>query len=216
MTDNKTSMPAPADPELRALSERTFADYQQRAEEFRTGTAGHDVSQNIEALLRHITGPAPAVILDLGCGPGRDLRALTARGCRAIGLDGTRRFVEMARNGSGCEVWQQDFLALKLPPGFFDGIFANASLFHVPSRELPRVLGDLHAALRPGGVLFSSNPRGNSEEGWNGERYGVHHDLEGWRHYMTAAGFTELEFYYRPSAAPRDQQRWLASVWRRD
>jgi SAM-dependent methyltransferase len=121
----------------------------------------------------------------------------------------------MARTHSGCEVWQQDFLSLDLPAGHFDGIFANASLFHVPRRELPRVLRELHATLKPDGVLFSSNPRGNNEEGWNRGRYGVYHDLEGWRGLLQAASFTELEHYYRPPGLPREQQPWLASVWRR-
>jgi SAM-dependent methyltransferase len=112
-------------------------------------------------------------------------------------------------------VWEQDFLALRLPAGHFDGIFANASLFHVPRTELPRVLGELHATLKPDGALFSSNPRGNNEEGWNRGRYGVHHDLESWRAFADAAGFSELEHYYRPPGLPRDQQPWLASVWRK-
>jgi hypothetical protein len=64
-------------------------------------------------------------------------------------------------------VWQQDFLKLDLPAGRFDGIFANAAQFHVPSQELPRVLRQLCVALKPAGVLFSSNPRGGNEEGWN-------------------------------------------------
>ena len=121
----------------------------------------------------------------------------------------------MAREDSGCEVWCQDFLALRLPEGHFDGIFANASLFHVPSRELPRVLGELRAALKPRGVLFASNPRGNNEEGWNRGRYGAYHDLASWRAYLEAAGFLELEHYYRPAGLPLDQQPWLASAWRR-
>jgi len=102
-----------------------------------------------------------------------------------------------------------------LPPARFDGVFANASLFHVPSRELPRVLGQLHATLKPGGVLFSSNPRGENQEGWNHGRYGAYHDLEGWRRMLTAAGFSELDHYYRPAGLPRDQQPWLATVWRK-
>lgn len=207
--------PTTADQELRSIRERTLSHYDERAEEFRASTATHDVGQNIDALLRHITASPPFTILDFGCGPGRDLRALCARGHRAIGLDGTARFVQMARSDSGCEVWHQDFLSLALPAARFDGIFANASLFHVPRRELPRVLRELRAALKPGGVLFSSNPRGDNEEGWRGGRYGVHHDLDGWRQYLTAAGFTELEHYYRPAGLPRDQQSWLASVWRR-
>jgi SAM-dependent methyltransferase len=201
--------------ELAALSRRNLAHYEERAGEFRAGTAGHDVSQNIAALLRHIGGSAPLAILDFGCGPGRDLKAFAALGHKPIGLDGTPSFAAMAREQSGCEVWQQDFLALDLPPAAFDGIFANASLFHVPTQELPRVLRQLHAALKPAGVLFSSNPRGGNEEGWNGDRYGVYHDLEAWRRYLTGARFSEIEHYYRPTGLPREQQPWLASVWRR-
>jgi len=121
----------------------------------------------------------------------------------------------MAREQTGCEVWEQDFLALDLPAARFDGVFANAALFHVPAQQLPRVLRELHATLKEGGVLFSSNPHGRDEEGWNGERYGVFHTLESWRRYLDAAGFAELEHYYRPSGLPREQQPWLASVWRR-
>jgi SAM-dependent methyltransferase len=121
----------------------------------------------------------------------------------------------MAREHSGCEVWKQDFLALKLPANHFDGIFANASLFHVPSQELPRVLRELHATLKPQGVLFSSNPRGHNEEGWNHGRYGAYHDLEAWRAFLEAAAFSELEHYYRPPGLPVEQQPWLASVWRK-
>jgi len=160
------------------------------------------------------TAAPPYTLLDFGCGPGRDLKTFTRLGHHAIGLEGTPRFAQMARAYSGCEVWEQDFLSLKLPSEFFDGVFANAALFHVPAQELPRVLRELHAALKPRGVLFSSNPRGNNEEGWNAGRYGAYHDLETWRRYMSDAGYTELAHYYRPAGLPREQQPWLASVWR--
>jgi SAM-dependent methyltransferase len=193
----------------------TLQHYNQRAQEFRAGTQSHDVSQNIDALLRHIQASPPYRILDFGCGPGRDLRAFAVLGHQAIGLEGAGEFVTMARADSGCEVWQQDFLQLDLPLAYFDGVYANASLFHVPGRELPRVLGQLHATLKQGGVLFSSNPRGDNQEGWNGGRYGAYHDLGAWRGYLTAAGFQELEHYYRPTGLPFDQQPWLASLWRK-
>ena len=64
----------------------------------------------------------------------------------------------MARSYSECEVLQQDFLAMKLPERRFDGIFANASLFHVPSQELPRVLAELCETLRSR-VCFSAQTR---------------------------------------------------------
>ena len=197
------------------ISGVTIAHYSERADAFREGTWDHDVSQNIDALLRHVEGTPPLRILDFGCGPGRDLKAFVARGHAPIGLDGTAEFVQMAKTESGCDVWQQDFLKLELPPAYFDGVFANASLFHVPAAELPRVLRELQATLKPRGVLFASNPRGNDEEGWNRGRYGSYHTLESWQRYMRDAGFVELEHYYRPEGLPRDQQPWLASVWRK-
>lgn len=77
-------------------------------------------------------------MLDFGCGPGRDLQTFTRMGHIAVGLDGSERFAQMAREDSGCEVMQQDFLKLDLPAERFDGIFANAVLFHIPKQELPR------------------------------------------------------------------------------
>jgi SAM-dependent methyltransferase len=200
--------------ELEAITARTLGHYDRNAESFWRGTRDHDVAQNISALLGHIEGSAPFTILDLGCGPGRDLKAFADLGHVAVGLEGSARFVEMARAHAGCEVLHQDFLRLDLPADRFDGVFANASLFHVPTQELPRVLRELRAALKPRGVLFSSNPRGANEEGWNEERYGAYWDLETWRRHLSAAGYTELDHYFRPAGVPRERQPWLATVWR--
>jgi len=208
--------PDTVDPAVLAeITDRTIGHYDARAEAFWEGTRDHDVSQNRGALLRHLPQATGATILDFGCGPGRDLLAFSALGHTAVGLDGSPRFCEMARDLSGCEVLHQNMLALDLQPNRFHGIFANASLFHVPSAQLHRVLGELHAALAHNGVLFSSNPRGENTEGWNGERYGAYHDLQQWRASVTACGFAELEHYYRPPGQPRHRQPWLVTVWRR-
>ena len=206
--------------ELEEIARLTLEHYDRRAEDFWRGTRDHDVGQNIAALLKHIEAGSPGrkppfAILDFGCGPGRDLKALADLGHAAVGLEGAPRFAAMARAHSGCEVWEQDFLGLDLPQGRFDGVFANAALFHVPGAALPRVLRELHACLRSGGALFSSNPHGANEEGWNRGRYGAYHDLESWRRYLQDAGFAELGHYYRPPGLPRAQQPWLASIWRR-
>jgi len=220
MNDQPSLSPSQQDAQdaLHAITERTLAHYDASAEQFFEGTRDHDVRQNIAALLNAIqTGgrSAPFSILDLGCGPGRDLKAFTELGHHATGVDGSRRFVEMARAYSGCTVWQQDFVDLDLPASHFDGVFANAVLFHVPSAALPGVLRALHGCLKPGGVLFSSNPRGQNQEGWNGPRYGSYYDEETWFAHLQAAGFNLLEHYYRPAGLPREQQPWLATVWRK-
>src|SRR5271170_3279542 len=122
----------------------------------------------------------------LAAGPGETSKWLPNSVTSQSGLEGAAHFADMARAYSGCEVWQQDFLKLDLSDDYFDGVFANAALFHVPSQELPRVLLELHASLKPRGVLFSSNPHGHNEEGWNGGRYGVYHDVDTWRRYVSA------------------------------
>ena len=196
-------------------SRRTVGHYSGRAREFWEGTRDHDVTQNRAALIAHLSGDGPHHILDFGCGPGRDVHAFAQAGYVVTGLDGCATFCEMAREFSQCTILHQDFLALDLPVATYDGIFANASLFHVPCDHLSVVLAQLRQSLNDKGVLFCSNPRGADEEGWNGERYAAYHTLGSWRSRLESAGFEYLEHYYRPEGLPREQQPWLASVWRK-
>lgn len=191
----------------------TLSHYNQQAEDFWLGTKNHDVTQNHAAFLAPFPHNKTLDILDLGCGPGRDVLYFKSLGHRPVGLDGSEVFCGMARTLTGCPILQQKFLSLELPRLGFDGIFANASLFHVPSRELPRVLKDLHSALRPGGILFISNPRGNGE-GWSGLRYGHYMQIDASERFLHAAGFEILDYYYRPAGKPLPEQPWLAIVAR--
>jgi SAM-dependent methyltransferase len=201
--------------DLERIAAQTLAHYDKNAQGFWEGTRDHDVSQNIDAMLQHIAAASPLELLDFGCGPGRDLISFTALGHRVTGLEGSAQLAALARAHSGCEVLEQNFLNLDLPRERFDGVFANAVLFHIPSQALQRVLSALHSALKPGGVLFCSNPHGTGQEGWHGDRYGVFHDWPSWRNHLTSAGFEALTHYYRPPGLPREQQPWLASVWRK-
>ena len=199
------------------ITARTLGNYDATAESFWAGTRDHDVTQNYAALLDALTFSAPLRLLDFGCGPGRDLLALTALGQIVTGLDGSPVFAEMARVQSGCVVLQQNFLELALGEQQFEGVFANASLFHVPRAELGRVLGELFRALVPGGVLFCSNPRSFERdwEGFKGERYGSFLTVESWLERLTAAGFVVERHFLRPSGKPTSEQPWLAIVARR-
>jgi SAM-dependent methyltransferase len=166
-------------------------------------------------MLNYIEAASPLELLDFGCGPGRDLMSFKSLGHHVTGLEGSAQLAALARTHSGCPVLEQNFLNLDLPSARFDGVFANAVLFHIPSQALPRVLRTLHLTLKPGGVLFCSNPHGDGQEGWNGDRYGAFHDWQSWRNYVTSAGFEALTHYYRPPGLPREHQPWLASVWRK-
>ena len=139
-------------------SRRTVRHYAGRAEAFWEGTRDHDVTRiGRRSFVTYMeTGHT---IFDFGCGPGRDVRAFSKAGYEVTGLDGCATFCDMARDYSGCHILHQDFLALDLRKESFDGIFANASIFHVPTEHLARVLVQLHTALKPHGVLFCSNPQ---------------------------------------------------------
>ena len=196
-------------------TQHTISYYNRSAKEFREDTWDHDVTQNYEALINSLEGLAPYNLLDLGCGPGRDLAYFKSRGINVIGVDGSKELVKMARSETGCQVLEQNFLELDLPENYFDGVFANASLFHIPRQELPFVLSKLHSALKNRGVLFSSNPRGNNQEEFRNERYCCFYDLKTWEKILTNAGFKKISHFFRPTGLPRSKQPWLATVWRK-
>jgi SAM-dependent methyltransferase len=127
--------------QVRRFSDTTIAYYDRFARAFWNGTRDHDVNQNYAALLDAIEGDPPYSILDLGCGPGRDLSYFRSLGHEAVGLDGSRQFVATARSHSQCEVLQQDFLAMQLP----ESRFGDHQLFSVDEQILSM---NAEAALR--------------------------------------------------------------------
>lgn len=193
------------------IQQITISHYDLNAESFWLGTRDHDVSQNIHAFMQALPKDKVLDILDFGCGPGRDLATFKQLGHRPVGLDGSKAFCTMAQQHSGCSVLNQDFLSLDLTPSSFDGIYANASMFHIPSQELPSVLSRCYQALRAEGILFTSNPRG-TVEGWQGDRYGHYMEFERSKLFLEQAGFKILNHYYRPKGKPIHEQPWLAIV----
>jgi 2-polyprenyl-3-methyl-5-hydroxy-6-metoxy-1,4-benzoquinol methylase len=192
----------------------TIAEYQQTAEDYRIGTWNHDVSQNRDALIAAMSKPK-GKILDLGCGPGRDLVAFQDMGYEVTGLDATPAFVEMAIQEAGCPVLQQSFLSLNLPCNNFDGIYANASLIHVPSAEMLGVLKHLHQALSDRGVLLMSMARGDSEGYFQrptGYRYVTGWEYETLEPILIEAHFRMINHYYRPTGMPIEECSWLVMV----
>lgn len=196
------------------LTLKTLEHYESNPIGFWDNTKDHDVSQNITALLSHIQGKHPFQILDFGCGPGRDLKQFTDLGHDAYGLDGSESFCRMAHEYSGCKVYHQNFIDISLPSLFFDGIFANASLFHVPKTDLTSLLQVLHASLKENGIFFSSNPRGNREE-FASTRYCNFMELEEYQQIVELAGFELLDHYYRPQGQAKENCPWLACVFKK-
>lgn len=206
-------------------SAATIGDYDAVAAAYHDGNEGHDVSQNVAKLIDACGGGGvPLDILDVGCAGGRDLAAFTRLGHRAVGVEGSAAFVGLARrNAPQCTVLQQDLTRLSVPRISFDGIFANAVLFHIPRDRIDALLWKLYSALRPGGVFFASNAHGFGEdrEGWTEGRtvetrsWVCWLSESSWKAHCVKAGFVLEDLYYRPPGLPRERQPFLATVWRR-
>jgi SAM-dependent methyltransferase len=111
-------------------------------------------------------------ILDAGCGVGRDALAFAERGYSVVAFDASAEMVRLAseRIADRAEVLQMRFDDAAWREEF-DGVWACASLLHVPATELPLVMRCLGAALRPGGVMYLSFKLGSGERDVGGRRF---------------------------------------------
>lgn len=109
--------------------------------------------------------PVPSRILDVGCGPGRDLARFIAYGHDARGVDLNPDFVEMASAYGPAFRMDLREIGRRFPAGSFDGIWAMASLVHLSRAEAATVLGHFARLLRPGGGLYAC-VHGTGETGW--------------------------------------------------
>jgi SAM-dependent methyltransferase len=138
----------------------TLDYYEQNAEAFDHRTREIDLSPLYEEFLPLL--PAGGFILDAGCGTGRDSAAFLKRGFRVLAMDASKAMVERAAQRIRQPVLHISFAQMQFD-NEFDGIWASASLLHVPKREMPQVFQDLHDALVARGILHASFRRGEGE-----------------------------------------------------
>lgn len=114
--------------------------------------------------------PEGARVLDLGCGSGRDTLAFSRMGFRVTPVDGSEGMCGVAEGNTGIPVRNITFDELDYD-ACFDGVWACASLLHVPSSELPDVLDKVRRVLVPGGILFACFKEGDFEGVRDGRHY---------------------------------------------
>ncbi|MCM8794925.1 MAG: class I SAM-dependent methyltransferase [Candidatus Omnitrophica bacterium] len=139
--------------EYKAYAEKTIAAYRWKAGE---AIENWSKFKRPSRFLKRFAAclPTRGSILDYGCGIGGDMAWLISQGFRAEGIDGVLEFVEEARKRCpGARVAHARFERIDLPAAAYHGIWANASLIHVPADELERQLKKLKKALKPDGVL---------------------------------------------------------------
>ncbi len=184
-----------------------LAYYEANAETYAKQTYHADLSDLYAPFLALL--PRNARILDVGCGGGRDLRAFRERGYETFGIDPSPALVEIARQYSGAELAVVKVENLEFEEKF-DGVWACASLLHLPRTELPEALRRIHRSLIAGGVFFLSVQAGQGEKfGEDGRFYARYGESE-IRFEVHAVGFDILETWETSDTLPgRTQICWV-------
>lgn len=175
--------------------DETIATYDDTAREFAERNWETPLDAMLGAFARFV--PQGGRVLDLGCGPGRDVARLSARGFDVIGIDlSTGMLLEAQRRqvpslGVACA----DMSALPVAPDVFDGIWASASLLHLPRADAPGALADMHRVLIGRGCLYLSVKLGEGEA-WDtrfGRRFFTYYQPDELAELLNCAGFGIVE-----------------------
>ncbi|MBL3591638.1 MAG: class I SAM-dependent methyltransferase [gamma proteobacterium endosymbiont of Lamellibrachia anaximandri] len=156
--------------------------------------------------------PGYAHILDAGCGSGRDARHFIKNGYQVTAFDASTEIAVLAEKEIGQSVQVQRLQDIQYQ-NQFDGIWACASLLHVPAKELPDVFHRLADALKPNGVIYCSFKYGRGEYEKQGRRF-TDLDEAG---LQSLVGETETltikEMWVTADLRPgREDERWLNGI----
>ena len=149
------------------MNQETLQYYENNAESFISGTVNADMSDARQRFLKLL--PENALILDFGCGSGRDTKAFLEHGYRVDAVDGSAELCRQASDYTGICVRQMLFQELDIS-NYYDGVWACASILHLSKIEISDVLKRISNALKPGGILYTSFKYGTFE-GMRNNRY---------------------------------------------
>lgn len=166
---------------------QSVAYYNEHAQQFMDETLNVDMSALYDAFLPHLSENAH--ILDAGCGSGRDVREFLARDYRVTAFDASEKLAGLASAAIGHPVAVRTFDEVNETKAY-DGVWACASLLHLPQQQIPQALAALWQALKPGGVLYVSFKRGEGQREHNGRHFtdATEEQLKSW-----AGNLQELE-----------------------
>lgn len=143
----------------------TLTYYNQNAVRFYAATVSVEFTATQQRFLSYL--PAPAAILDFGCGSGRDTKAFLDQGYQVEAIDGSEELCKLATRYTGIQVRHMLFQDLNAISKY-DGIWACSSILHLPGEELINVMRRMSIALKQGGIIYTSFKYGT----FSGERNG--------------------------------------------
>ena len=145
----------------------TINNYDNNARDYFDSTVDMDMVPLYERFLPYV--PVGGTILDAGCGSGRDSKEFLRRGYVVTALDASAEMARLASAYTGLQVFHLRFEEMEFVSAF-DGIWASASLLHVPRASMHAALEKLINALKPGGICYMSFKLGDRER-TEGGRY---------------------------------------------
>jgi SAM-dependent methyltransferase len=201
-----------APPSLKRDPTRRF--YELRSQDYANATRVRALSDVLADFLRRL--PIDGRVLDLGCGAGHDLSSMSDAGRLGIGLDYAEHIVQIARSISSSPVVAADMRSIPFRDQAFDGVWASASLLHLPRRDLSKTLLEIRRVLRPEGYFFTSVKAGVGDLNDKDGRFFALYEKDSWRRALMKSGFILLSLEYNEAGAPGplglQAERWLNAL----
>lgn len=195
------------------MDRRTIQYYEDNAETFVSGTLNADMHEARQRFLKQI--PLGALILDLGCGSGRDTKAFLELGYKVEAVDGSSELCRRASEFTGIPVKQMLFQVLDSVETY-DGIWACASILHLPKEELKVTLHRIQRALKPGGILYTSFKYGTYEGLRNGRYFTDFTEETLTAFWSEIKGLRIIDTWITGDVRPgREEERWINLLARR-
>ncbi len=198
---------------MKMVSKSTLDYYNKQSDQYEQSTFDIDFASIQDSFLKYLK--AGALILDFGCGTGRDTKYFLNKGYLVEAIDGSEEMVKIASKNTGIQVKQMLFNELN-EVNRYDGIFACASILHVPYKELPEIFERMKQALKDKGIIYTSFKYGDFE-GYRGNRYYTDLNEERLMSILETVGdFETLEMNTSVSVIPsRNGEIWLNLIARK-
>ena len=196
------------------MMDKTLNYYNENAQSFADGTVSVEFTEMQDRFLEKLD--PGAYILDFGCGAGRDTKYFLSQGYRVDAIDGSEQLCQIASDHTGIKVRQMLFQELEVNEKY-DGIWACASILHLPKKELKEVLKKMLTALKNDGWIYTSFKYGEYEGNRNG-RYFTDFTIDTFTDFVQGIQNMRIEEHWitgdvRPG---RGEEKWLNLILQKE